>query len=89
MDVVQGRATLTEIAIARTCWFAFRPTFFPTEGRHLMPAMIKISAAEISTSWRCPGGKQHVRPHVGFVCPRFGATTPRIVELDFYIVRAF
>jgi len=69
MDVVQGRVTLTEIAIARTCWFASRPKFFPTEGHHLMPAMIKISAAEISMSWRCPGGKQHVRPHVGLVCP--------------------
>jgi hypothetical protein len=48
-----------------------------------MPAIIKISAAEISTSWRCPGGKQHVRPHVGLLRPCCGSTSPRIVELDF------
>jgi hypothetical protein len=32
-----------------------------------MSAMIKISAAEFSTSLRCPDGKQHVRMHVGLV----------------------
>ena len=83
MDVVQGRVTLTEIAIARTFWFASRTNFFPTEGRHLMPAMIKISAAEISTSWRCPDGKRHVRPHAELVRPRCGSTSPQVVELDF------
>ena len=33
-----------------------------------MSAIIKISAAEFSMSWRCPGGKQHVRTACG-TCP--------------------
>jgi hypothetical protein len=65
MDVVQGNTTMTEFLIACTCWSAIQPKFFLTEGRHLKSAMIKISAAESSPSWRWPGGKQHVRTHVG------------------------
>jgi hypothetical protein len=48
-----------------------------------MSAMIKISAAEFSTSLRCPDGKQHVRMHVGLVPPCCGYTSPWIPELDF------
>ena len=48
-----------------------------------MSAMIKISAAEFSKSWRCPDGKQHVRTHVGAVPPRCGSTLPWNLELDF------
>ena len=69
MDEVQGRTTLTEFLIACTCWSALRLRFFLT-GRHLKSAIIKISAAGPSPSWRWPGGKHHVRTHVGPFSPR-------------------
>jgi hypothetical protein len=69
MDEVQGRTTLTEFLIACTFWSTLRLRFFLT-GRHLKSAIIKISAAGSSPSWRWPGGKHHVRTHVGPVCRR-------------------
>jgi hypothetical protein len=72
MDEVQGRTTLTDRMHVRS---ALRLRFFLT-GHHLTSTIIKISAAGSSPSWRWPGGKHHVRTHVGPV-------SSMILELDF------